>query len=106
MGIFGLTSTNDGIVASNDSFALAPFSRTVDTGTFALVDNTFADMSVTFTTGAVAPSGNIRLFVKEIDGVSRIHVDNFRLDATAVPESSSALALALGCGFLMRRRRR
>lgn len=106
LGLFGLTSTNDGVIVSNDPFATAAFSQVVDTGAFALTDNTFADTSVSFTTGAVAPSGNIRLFVKQTDGVSRIHVDNFRLDATPVPEPSSTAVLALGVGLLIRRRRR
>jgi hypothetical protein len=105
-GMFGLTSTNDGVVASNDSFSLAPFSQVVNTSIAASVAGSFADISLVFTTGALAPAGNIRLFVKEVDTVSRIHVDNFRLDAApAVPEPSTAAVLTLGAGLLRRRRR-
>jgi hypothetical protein len=104
-GLFGLTSTNDGVVTSNFSFAGAAFSQTVNTGTIAVTPGTFADMTLTFTTGAVAPSGNIRLFVKEVDTATRIHVDNFRLDATAVPEPSALAILTLASGLLIRRRR-
>ena len=104
-GLFGLTSTNDGAVVSNDLFSLAAFAQTVDTGLIATVDGTFADMTLTFTTGAVAPTGNIRLFVKDVSA-TRIHVDNFRLDAVAVPEPAAALTAVLGAGLLLRRRRR
>ena len=105
IGLFGLTSTNDGTVISNDPFTFAAFSQTVDTGAIVTVDNTFADMTLTFTTGNSAPAGNIRLFVKEVSG-TRIHVDNFRLDAVAVPEPASALTALVGAGLLLRRRRR
>jgi hypothetical protein len=93
------------VVVSNDSFATAAFSQTVNTGTIATVPGTFADMTLVFTTGAVAPTGNIRLFVKEVDPATRIHVDNFRLDGTLVPEPSSAAAILFGAGLLIRRRR-
>jgi len=62
----------------------------------------FMDTAFTYTTGAVAPSGNIRISVQEISG-TRIHVDNFRLDA--VPEPSSLATLCAAAGLLMRRRR-
>jgi uncharacterized YccA/Bax inhibitor family protein len=93
------------VIVSNDPFATAAFSQVVDTATIATLGGTFSDMTLVFNTGAVAPTGNIRLFVKEISGV-RIHVDNFRLDATPVPEPSSAAVLTLGAGLLIRRRRR
>ena len=102
--LIGLAS-NTGVVVSNDSFATAAFSSIVNTGNFALVDGAFADTSLTFTTGAVAPVGNIRLFVKEVDTVSRIHVDNFRLNAVTVPEPSAFAVLAMSAGLLIRRRR-
>ncbi len=64
--------------------------------------NYFGDATFTFSTGAVAPAGNIRISVQEISG-TRIHVDNFRLDA--IPEPSSLATLGLAAGLLMRRRR-
>jgi hypothetical protein len=103
--LIGLAS-NSGTVVSNDSFSTAAFSSLVNTGNFVLSDGTFADTSLTFTTGAVAPTGNIRLFVKEVDTVSRIHVDNFRLDAVTVPEPSTLALLGACTGLLIRRRRR
>ena len=102
-GLFGLTSTNDGVIVSNDAFASALFSQTVDTSTIAPVGGTFGDLVLNYSTGAVAPAGNIRIFAKETSGV-RIHLDNFRLDATVIPEPSSLAALGLA-GLLMRRRR-
>lgn len=63
----------------------------------------FGDVTFTYTTGAVAPTGNIRIGVQEISGI-RLHVDNFRLDATAIPEPSAAVILAMAVGLAFRRR--
>ena len=59
----------------------------------------------TFTTGAVAPAGNVVLFFRAVN--NRGIVDNARVDATAVPEPAAAgLAAVAGLGLLARRRRR
>ena len=47
----------------------------------------------------------LRKIAFPISGI-RINVDNFRLDATAIPEPSSLVTtMALAAGLLMRRRR-
>ncbi|MCA9237292.1 MAG: hypothetical protein KDA44_17580 [Planctomycetales bacterium] len=51
----------------------------------------------TFTTGAVAPAGNVVVFIRRGAG-GRINVDNIRVDATAVPEPATIL-LAAVCGL-------
>ena len=69
--------------------------------------NTFQDFSLIFTTGAVAPTGNIRIYGENVSAGSRTHFDNFRLDAAVVPEPGSLVAgLAGGLGLMIRRRRR
>jgi hypothetical protein len=47
-----------------------------------------------FTTGAVAPTGNLVAFIRHQNNGGRINVDNIRLDATAVPEPASMVLLA------------
>ncbi|MDB4416851.1 hypothetical protein N9277_01150 [bacterium] len=59
---------------------------------------------LTFTTGAVAPTGNVVIFLGA-DGLGRSHFDNISLDATAIPEPASALLGALSALALLRRRR-
>ncbi|MDB4378088.1 hypothetical protein N9Z33_03450, partial [Akkermansiaceae bacterium] len=59
---------------------------------------------LTFTTGAVAPAGNVVIFLGA-DGLGRSHFDNISLDATAIPEPASALLGALSALALLRRRR-
>ena len=76
-----------------------------DTGTVATVANSFADTSFQWTTGAVAPAGNLRLVVQS-NSSTRLHVDNFRLDATPVPEPAAAALSAVLAGVLLNRRRR
>ena len=68
--------------------------------------NTFADRQLQFTTGSVAPGGNVRIVLSNDPG-GRVHFDNVRLDATPVPEPSTlAIAGLAGAAMLLRRRRR
>ncbi|MCW1922521.1 hypothetical protein OKA05_08140 [Luteolibacter arcticus] len=71
-------------------------------------DDTWADASLVFTSGA-APAQlgqaiTIR-FIKSGAGGNYMDIDNVRLDATAVPEPSLALLAGLGGLSLLRRRR-
>jgi len=81
------------------------FTTDLDTATLATADNTFATATFQWTTGAVAPAGNLRIAVQNT-GASRLHVDNFSLDASPIPEPAMlGLSLAMG-GLLLGRRRR
>ena len=102
--------TNDG---SNPT-GTARFGLTaggIEQGTFTEVTNaqvagqTFQDFTYTFTTGAVAPTGNVGIKLEAAAG-GRGLFDNVRLDATAVPEPSTALCAVIGGLALLRRRRR
>lgn len=104
-GRFGFGSSTEGDPLPLTPYAPLVFSQDIFTGTYATVASTFADTSITFTTGAVAPAGNIRISVQNLDTGTRLHVDNFRLDATPIPEPASIATLALASGLLMRRRR-
>lgn len=79
----------------------------IDQGTFTQVtaaqiaDNTFQEFTYTFTTGAVAPTGNIGISLGATGG--RGQFDNVRLDV--IPEPSSALCALIGSLSLLRRRR-
>ena len=90
---FGLTAggTNQGIFTE-----VAPAQVT---------DNTFQDFTYTFTTGAVAPTGNVGIKLSSISA-GRGVFDNVRLDASAIPEPSTALCAVIGGIALLRRRRR
>jgi hypothetical protein len=67
--------------------------------------NTFQDFIYTFTTGADAPVGsNIGIRLAATNG--RGLFDNVRLDATPVPEPSTALCALIGGSLIMARRRR
>lgn len=109
LGRFSLTSSFDGLPAAgplNGPYSLytpSGFFTDLDTSTVANVPGSFADAVFTFSTGAVAPAGNIRIAVQSLNG-TRIHVDNFRLDV--VPEPASMGLLGLGAAVMMRRRRR
>ena len=70
-----------------------------------VVAETFQDFNYTFTTGAVAPTGNVGIKLgAAADG--RGLFDNVRLDAAAIPEPSTALCAVIGGLALLRRRRR
>lgn len=73
-----------------------------------LPESTFADLTLTFTTGASAPAGNIRIWIGSTGdaGTGRGHFDNVRLDASPVPEPSFAALLGLSLALGARRRRR
>jgi hypothetical protein len=104
IGRFGFGSSTDPAPPALTQYTPSVFSQDLNTLTIAPADNTFGDATFVFTTGAVAPAGNIRISVQEISA-TRIHVDNFRLDATVIPEPSSASTLAMAAGLLRRRRR-
>jgi hypothetical protein len=72
--------------------------------------NTFRDASLlntigtgslgkvyTYTTGAVAPTGNLVAFIRDVNG-GRETFDNIRLDATLVPEPASFALVAMAIG--------
>ncbi len=70
--------------------------------------------TLTFTTGAVAPTGNIGVLVEfgnstgalDVNALGEISFDNFGLSVAPVPEPGSAVMLALGMALLFRRRSR
>ena len=70
-----------------------------------VADNTFQDFTYTLTTGAVAPTGNVGIKFSA-DTTGRGVFDNVRLDASAIPEPSTALCAVIGGLALLRRRRR
>lgn len=104
-GRFGFGSDTEGAPAAFAPYTPIVYSEDIFTGTFATAASTFADTSISFTTGAAAPAGNIRISVQNLDTGTRLHVDNFRLDATPIPEPASMATLALAAGLLIRRRR-
>ena len=65
---------------------------------------TFRDFTYTFTTGAVAPTGNVGIRLGAAVG-GRGLFDNVRLDVSPVPEPGTTLFALLG-GLLIARRRR
>ncbi len=104
-GRFGFGSSNDSAPSASTPNVLSVYSEDIFTGTYATAVSTFADVTLTYSTGAVAPAGNIRISVQNLDTSTRLHVDNFRLDGTTIPEPSSLATLGLAAGLLMRRRR-
>jgi len=103
-GRFGFGSSTEPVPSAFTPYTPLVFSQDVFTGTYATVVGAFADTSITFTTGAVAPAGNIRISAQNLDTGTRLHIDNFRLDATPIPEPGTWAALALAGGFLLRRK--
>jgi len=66
---------------------------------------TFADFSLVYTTGPVAPAGTIRINLVNA-GAGRSHFDNVRLDAVVIPEPASIGLAGFGLLAILRRRRR
>ncbi|MBC8126527.1 MAG: PEP-CTERM sorting domain-containing protein, partial [Gloeobacteraceae cyanobacterium ES-bin-144] len=105
-------NSNDGITQFGLFSGLA---IGTDLGTATSVDgdtevtlNEFAEFSYSFTTGAIAPTGNVVGFFRAIadaDGI-RASVDNFRVEVEPVPEPSTSLLGALGILGLLGVRRR
>ncbi len=110
VGRFFLTSSFDALPAAGpvggpySLYTPSVFSADLDTFTIVPADNTFGDAVFTYTTGPVAPVGNLRIGVQQTSA-TRVHVDNWRLDATVIPEPSTAAVLALAAGLVLRRRR-
>ena len=61
----------------------------------------------TFSVDDAVPAGEVTAFIQFVDasGGARVIYDNFRVDATAIPEPSSALLALLGSALFLRRRR-
>ena len=110
-GRFGFGKSTDvlspGVAGDNGPYVLQTpslYFSDLDTATVATAGGSFADATFTFSTGAVAPSGNIRISAQWKAG-PRLHVDNFRLDGSPIPEPTSLATLGLALGLLSRRRR-
>lgn len=54
----------------------------------------------TYTTGGVAPSGNVVVFIRDASG-GRQTFDNIRLDATPIPEPAGIVLMMAACGSLL-----
>lgn len=53
-----------------------------------------------FTTGAVPPTGNVAVFVRDASG-GRVTFDNVRLDATPIPEPAGAVLVVVAIGSFL-----
>ena len=78
-----------------------------------VASGSLTDFTYTFVTGAVAPTGTVLAVFRGVDDgmgggdSSRGDVDNYRVDASPIPEpASAALALLGSFGLLARRKRR
>jgi hypothetical protein len=109
-GRFSLTSSLDALPAPGavggpyTLYTPSGFFSDLDTSTIAPAGGTFGDATFSWTTGAVAPAGNLRISVQNLTG-TRLHIDNIRLDATAIPEPTASVLGLLGAAFVLRRRR-
>lgn len=111
----GNRNTSFTVPGNTSIYSLEVGGSSVASGSFdasTIPASTFVDAEpITFTTGAVVPAGNIVVKLGNFDpepniNLGRSHFDNIRLDATRVPEPSSALMVVLGALGLVARRRR
>jgi hypothetical protein len=73
---------------------------------FPIPVGTFEDFTLTYTTGAAPPTGDLYIALSS-GGGNRGHFDNIRLDASAIPEPSTlAMVLMAGIGVMCAVRRR
>jgi hypothetical protein len=109
-GRFSLTSSLDALPAPGavggpyTLYTPSGFFSDLDTSTIAPAGGTFGDATFSWTTGAVAPVGNLRISIQSLNA-TRLHVDNVRLDATVIPEPAAGVLGLLGVAFVLRRRR-
>lgn len=115
--VIGVGNRNAGWTAAGNQSSIALESTTAAVGTHlastfldssTLPESTFADVTLNFATGAVAPAGNIRIWVGSTGatGTGRGHFDNVRLTANPIPEPTGAALVALAAaGFCARRRK-
>lgn len=115
--IIGIGNRNAGWTATGNQSSIALESSASAVGTHVtsafldsstLPESTFSDLTLTYTTGAVAPAGNIRIWVGSTGaaGTGRGHFDNVRLTATPVPEPTTAALFLLAAGGCWMRRRK
>lgn len=95
--------TQISLESSNESVGASLASAQVDPATHS-VAGAFADFSLLYSTGAVAPTGTIRIVLTNA-GAGRSHFDNVRLDASPIPEPSVLGLAGLSALALGRRRR-
>ncbi len=103
----GFTPANNasrfGLYVANDAQAGGTLLGDAVYNASGLADSTFVDQTLTVTTGASVPAGNLVISLRSTGG-GRAHYDNIRL--TAVPEPSSLVLAVLGLLGLARMRRR
>lgn len=115
--VIGVGNRNAGWTAAGNQSSIALESTAAAVGTHVastfldsstLPESTFADVTLTYTTGAVAPAGNIRIWVGSTGaaGTGRGHFDNVRLTANPIPEPTGAALLVLAAGGFCARRRK
>lgn len=68
-----------------------------DGATLAAIGTGALGAAYSFTTGSVAPAGNVVVYVRQIGTGARVNYDDVRVDATPIPEPSTiALVLSIG----------